>query len=113
MLKVNSDAVAQQLDEFVRMALTQSIVIEKPQQPTVVMLSLDEYQRLQALDDAYLLACARQANKEGYIDHDREIRQRLAAAMNERRLSRNRESAVRSGSGDAGRATEAAPAEHH
>jgi len=113
MLKVSSDAVAQQLDEFVRMALTQSIVIEKPQQPTVVLLSLDEYQRLQALDDAYLAACARQANKEGYIDHDHEIRQRLAAAMNERRLSRNRESAVRSGSGDAGRATEAAPAEHH
>lgn len=112
MLKVNSDAVAQQLDEFVRMAVTQSIVIEKQQQPAVVMLSLDEFQRLQALDDAYLAACVRQANTEGYLDHDHEIRQRLAAAMNERRLSRNRESAVRSCSVDAGRATETAPAEH-
>ena len=113
MLKVSSDAVAQQLDEFVRMALTQSIVIEKSQQPTVVMLSMNEYQRLQALDDAYLVACARQANTEGYIDHDHEVRQRLAAAMNQRRLSRNRESAVRSDSADAERAAETAPAEHH
>jgi|GEM_PF-589418 len=112
MLKVSSDAVAQQLDQFARMALTQSIVIEQPRQPAVVMLSLDEYQRLQALDDAYLAARARQANKEGYLDHDRAIRQRLAATMNERRLSRNRESAVRSGMVDAGRAAEAAPADH-
>lgn len=112
MLKVSSDAVAQQLDEFVRMAVTQSIVIEKPRQPPVVMLSMDEYQRLQALDEAYLAACLREANTEGYLDHDHEIRQRLAAAMNERRLSRSRESAVRSGSVDAGRAKETAPAGH-
>ena len=45
-------------------------------------------------------------------DAEFQIRQRLAAAMNERRLSRNRESAVRPGIADAGHATEAAPAEH-
>lgn len=111
MLKVGSDAVAQHLDEFMRMALTQSIVIEKPRQPTVVMLSLDEYRRLQTLDDAHLAACAREANTEGYIDHDHEIRQRLAMAMNERRLSRDRGSAVQSAIGDAGCAL--APAKHH
>lgn len=105
MLKVSSDTVAQRIDEYVHLALTQSVVIEKPERATVVMLSLDEFQRLQALDDAYLAACARQANREGYLDHDREIRQRLAAAMNDRRLGRHREPAVRSEPGrDAGRA---------
>ncbi|WP_296001554.1 hypothetical protein [Rugamonas sp.] len=112
MLRVSSDTVAQRLDELVHLALTQSVVIEKPRHETVVMLSLDEFERLQALDDAYLAGCARRANKEGYVDHDHEIRQRLAAAMNARRLGRHGEPAVQS---DLEReaAANTAPAGHH
>ena len=85
MLKVSEQHIEQKLDTYMGMALTQSIIIERPQQGSVVMLSLAEFERLQALDEAWLAASLRLANREGYLDHDQQVRQRLATAMNQRR----------------------------
>jgi PHD/YefM family antitoxin component YafN of YafNO toxin-antitoxin module len=87
MLKVTESEIAQELDSYLHRALTQTIIVEKPDHEPVVMLSLAEFNRLQEVDDEHWAACARRANKEGYLDHDHEVRQRLAAALRQKRLA--------------------------
>ncbi|CAN7745546.1 MULTISPECIES: hypothetical protein [Duganella] len=87
MLKVTESEIARELDSYLHQALTQTIVVEKADHDAVVVLSLAEFERLQDVDDQHWAECARKANVEGYIDHDHEVRQRLAAAMREKRLA--------------------------
>ncbi|MBA5639168.1 hypothetical protein H3H37_19085 [Duganella sp. LX20W] len=87
MLKVKEDEVAQELDTWLQRALTQPLVIEPAGRDAVVMLSLAEFERLQDAEDEHWAACARRANTEGYLDHDHEVRQRLAEAMRARCLN--------------------------
>ena len=87
MLKVTESEIAGELDRYMHRALTQSIVVEKPDREPVVMLSLAEFERLQEVDDQHWAASARRANKEGYLDHHHEARQRLAAALRQKRLA--------------------------
>jgi PHD/YefM family antitoxin component YafN of YafNO toxin-antitoxin module len=87
MLKVTEDQIARELDSYLHRALTQTVVVEKADRNPVVVLSLAEFERLQDVDDEHWAACASRANVEGYIDHGREVRQRLAAAMKEKRLA--------------------------
>jgi antitoxin Phd len=46
-------------------AQREPVTIEKHGRPVAVVLSLEEYQRLEALDDAYWAARAQQAVEEG------------------------------------------------
>ncbi|NRR33984.1 type II toxin-antitoxin system Phd/YefM family antitoxin [Oxalobacteraceae bacterium] len=88
MLKVNRDAIADELDTYLNQALRQPVVIEKGGHEALVVLSMVEYERLQEAEDEYWATAARLANTEGYIDHDHEVRQRLAARLNATRLGR-------------------------
>ena len=87
MLKVSSDVIARELDIYLRQAMAQTVVIEHAHSEPVVMLAMSEFERLQQVDEAHWAACARLANKEGYLDHEHEVRRRLAEALNEKRLS--------------------------
>jgi len=87
MLKVTESEIAQELDSYLHRALTQTIIVEKQDHEPVVMLSLAEFNRLQEVDDKHWAACASQANTEGYLDHHHEVRQRLAAALRQKRLA--------------------------
>ncbi|PHV05102.1 hypothetical protein CSQ96_21970 [Janthinobacterium sp. BJB412] len=87
MLKVSSDVIARELDTYLRRAMAQTVVIEHPESEPVVMLAMSEFERLQQVDEQHWAACARRANTEGYLDHEQEVRRRLAAALNEKRLS--------------------------
>jgi PHD/YefM family antitoxin component YafN of YafNO toxin-antitoxin module len=87
MLKVTESEIARELDSYLHRALTQTIIVEKPDREPVVVLSLAEFNRLQEVDDEHWAACARQANTEGYLDHTHEVRQRLAAALRQKRLA--------------------------
>jgi PHD/YefM family antitoxin component YafN of YafNO toxin-antitoxin module len=87
MLKVTESEIASELDRYMHRALTQSIVVEKPDRESVVVLSLTEFNRLQEVDDQHWADCARQANTEGYLDHDHQVRQRLATALRQKRLA--------------------------
>ena len=91
MLKLKQDAGAQEFDSLLRQALTHPLVIEPAGRDAVVMLSLAEFERLQQADDEHWAACARRANTEGYLDHDHEVRRRLAEAMRARCLNRIRQ----------------------
>ena len=53
MLHLAASEVKQRLGQYITCALTEPVVIEKSGRPAVVMLSIAEYERLQALNDAY------------------------------------------------------------
>ena len=57
-------------------ALTEPVMIEKSGRPAVVMLSVAEYERLQAMDDAYWGERAKQA-LEGCLAGTDETMRRL------------------------------------
>jgi len=60
----------QRLGPYMECALTEPVVIEKSGRPAVVMLSIAEYERLQALDDAYWGERAKQALEGGLAGTD-------------------------------------------
>ena len=53
--------------EYLEGALSEPLVIEKTGRPVVVMLSIKEYERLIALEDAHWAQKAFKAEKAGYI----------------------------------------------
>ena len=86
MLKVTKQDIAEELDSYLNQALQQPVVIEKAGQDALVVLSMVEYEKLQEMKDRQWLESARRANTEGYLEPRHQVMQRLAAAMNERRL---------------------------
>lgn len=57
-------------DEFGRLidtALHEPVEIQKKGRPVAVLVSLDEYKRLQALEDVWWATEADKASKEGFI----------------------------------------------
>jgi prevent-host-death family protein len=50
---VTATEMKQRLGQYLTAALVEPFVVEKSGQPVVVMLSMAEYERLQALEDAY------------------------------------------------------------
>lgn len=86
MLKVTKTEIAQELDSYLKEATKQPVVIEKAGQEALVVLSMIEYERLQELEDRQWAENARRANTEGYLEPRHQLMQRLAAAMNARRL---------------------------
>lgn len=82
MLKVSSLEIQQNLDEYLKNSLPEPILIERSGGSSAVMLSVAEYERLQALDDAHWGERARQAIEQGYVDAA-EGERRLAERLNE------------------------------
>ena len=68
MLKVSTLEIQQNLEEYLKGSLPEPILIERSDGSSAVMLSVAEYERLQALDDAYWGEKARQAIAQGYAD---------------------------------------------
>ena len=80
MLHIAASEVKQRLGQYMTCALTEPVVIEKSGRPTVVMLSIAEYERLQAMDDAYWGERAKQALEGGLAGADETMR-RLQARI--------------------------------
>jgi antitoxin Phd len=74
MLHLAASEVKQRLGQYMESALTEPVVIEKSGRPAVVMLSIAEYERLQAMDDAYWGERARQALEGGLAGTDESMR---------------------------------------
>ncbi len=63
-------AASEAKNEFGRLldtAQREPVTIEKKGRPVAVVLSLEEYERLEALDDAWWAARADEAAEEGFI----------------------------------------------
>ena len=80
MLHLAASEVKQRLGQYITCALTEPVVIEKSGRPAVVMLSIAEYERLQALDDAYWGEKAKQALEGGLVGNEQTLR-RLQARI--------------------------------
>ncbi len=74
MLHVSTSEVKQRLGQYITLAMSEPVVIEKSGRPAVVMLSIAEYERLQALDDAYWGEKAKQALEDGLAGADETLR---------------------------------------
>ena len=74
MLHVSTSEVKQRLGQYITRAMSEPVVIEKSGRPAVVMLSIAEYERLQALDDAYWGEKAKQALEDGLAGADETLR---------------------------------------
>ena len=74
MLHVSTSEVKQRLGQYITRAMSEPVVIEKSGRPAAVMLSIAEYERLQALDDAYWGEKAKQALEDGLAGADETLR---------------------------------------
>ncbi|TVR63635.1 MAG: type II toxin-antitoxin system Phd/YefM family antitoxin [Candidatus Competibacteraceae bacterium] len=81
MLNVAATEVKQRLGQYLESALTEPVVIEKSGRPAVVMLSVVEYERLCALEDAWWGEQARQAIEGGFAGAEETLR-RLQERLN-------------------------------
>ena len=81
MLNVAATEIKQRLGQYLESALTQPILIEKSGRPAVVMLSIAEYERLRALEDAWWGERARQALESGFAGPEETLR-RLQERLN-------------------------------
>ena len=82
MKTVTATEMKQRLGQYLMAALVEPVVVEKSGQPVVVMLSMAEYERLQALEDAYWGERAHQAEQGGFTGYEetiRRIQERLSA----------------------------------
>lgn len=53
--------------EYLQFAIREPVLIEKTGKPVAVLLSIDDYERLSALEDAYWIMKAQKAEAEGYL----------------------------------------------
>lgn len=53
--------------EYLQSAIREPVLIEKTGKPVAVLLSIDDYERLSALEDAYWIKKAEEAKAGGYL----------------------------------------------
>ncbi|MBF0290812.1 MAG: type II toxin-antitoxin system Phd/YefM family antitoxin [Nitrospinae bacterium] len=53
--------------EYLQSAIREPVLIEKTGKPVAVLLSIDDYERLSALEDAYWIMKAQKAEAGGYL----------------------------------------------
>ena len=69
--RINARDFKNQFDEFLSMAKAEPIAISEFGKPVAVVVSAEEYEHLQRLDDAYWRARAEGADAKGeWIGHD-------------------------------------------
>ncbi|MBI4309602.1 MAG: type II toxin-antitoxin system Phd/YefM family antitoxin [Candidatus Omnitrophica bacterium] len=66
-MKTTATEIKNHFGEYLEGAISEPVVIEKTGRPVAVMLSVKEYERLIALEDAYWAQKAINAEKSGYI----------------------------------------------
>ena len=66
-MKITATEVKNHFGEYLEGAISEPVIIEKTGRPVVVMISVKEYERLVALEDAYWAQKAFKAEKTGYI----------------------------------------------
>lgn len=59
--------IKQRLGQYLETALTEPVIIKKSGRPSIIMLSIAEYERLQAIEDALWAERAEQALQSGFV----------------------------------------------
>jgi len=64
--KVNATEMKQRLGQYIDYALAGPVMVEKSGRPLVVLLSVDEYERLCAFEDAFWARKSKEAEASGW-----------------------------------------------
>jgi antitoxin Phd len=67
MISVNATELKNRMGRYLQQSVTEPVIIEKTHRPFAVILSYDEYERLQSLEDTFWIEKAKQAEKEGFV----------------------------------------------
>jgi prevent-host-death family protein len=70
MRKVKATEMKQRLGQYLDYALAGPVVVEKSGRPAVVLVSVEEYERLCAFEDAYWANKAKEAEKGGWASQE-------------------------------------------
>jgi prevent-host-death family protein len=70
MRRVNATEIKNRLGQYMDYALASPVLIEKQGRPSLVLLSVQEYERLVALEDAYWVEKAKEAEKSGWLGQE-------------------------------------------
>lgn len=68
--KVNATEMKQRLGQYIDYALAGPVMIEKSGRPLVVLLSVDEYERLCSFEDAFWAQKAKEAESSGWATEE-------------------------------------------
>jgi prevent-host-death family protein len=75
MREINSTDFKNHLGEFLGLAKDETLMVSKSGKPLAVVMSAEEYEHLQRLEDAYWIARAEAAESRGeWIGHDEAMR---------------------------------------
>ncbi|MBF0459445.1 MAG: type II toxin-antitoxin system Phd/YefM family antitoxin [Nitrospirae bacterium] len=70
---VKATAVKTHFGKYLEDSIKDPVTIEKSGRKVAVLLSLEEYERLTAIEDSYWAEKAAEAEKEGYLTHEESI----------------------------------------
>jgi len=65
--RVSATEAKARFGEYMERARHEPVVVERTGRPYVVLISVEEHERLQAHEDAYWAARAAEAEREGYL----------------------------------------------
>jgi antitoxin Phd len=68
--KVNATEMKQRLGQYLDYALAGPVMVEKSGRPSVVLISVEEYERLCAFEDAFWAQKAKEAEKAGWASQE-------------------------------------------
>jgi antitoxin Phd len=71
--KVNATEMKQRLGQYLDYALAGPVMVEKSGRPLVVVLSVDEYERLCSFEDAFWAQKAKDAEASGWASEEQVV----------------------------------------
>ncbi len=66
--------VKSRFGEFLDISRTEPVTVTKTSRPVAVLLSIEEFERLSSLEDAYWSMKAIEAHQEGYVGSDKAMK---------------------------------------
>ena len=69
-MNVTPNELKNNLDQYLDMAETAPVIVEKPGKIRLALISYSVYEHLKKLDDGYWLEQAKQAESEGWLGHE-------------------------------------------
>lgn len=80
MKTVNSTDMKNKMGQYFQMAMAEPISVERNGRPIAILISVDEYERLTHIEDAYWGEKARAAEAEGFLS-EKETKEFIKASL--------------------------------
>jgi len=80
MKTINSTDMKNKMGQYFQMAMAEPISVERNGRPIAILLSVDEYERLTRIEDAYWGEKAKAAEAEGFLS-EKETKEFIKASL--------------------------------